>query len=184
MLQAVEDCLIDEGTFKYVLISLQHRPSGAAKLIVRGSCSCGYHDDVLRNARQEVSQLFGGDVKVSCRRIAFAGLTCKDPGLASYAACRADTWFGASSLASMCIRFAEGPEMLRLHVCLKLLPEWYDVVQVQVLGGGRMEHHPEQCVLSIFGYSSAFGQAPHNVSAAIARQWLPLHTITVSYEGY
>lgn len=57
-------------------------------------------------------------------------------------------------------------------------------LQVQVLGGGRMEHHADQSVLSIYGYSSAFGQAPHEVTAAIARQWLPLHAITVSYEGY
>ena len=47
-----------------------------------------------------------------------------------------------------------------------------------------MEHHPEQRVLSVYGYSSAFGQAPHDVTAALARKWLPLHDITVSYEGY
>ena len=58
--------MIEEGTFKYVLIALSHRPSGAGKLIVRGSCSCGYHDDVLHAARREISQKFGSDVQVRC----------------------------------------------------------------------------------------------------------------------
>ena len=48
----------------------------------------------------------------------------------------------------------------------------------------RMEHYLEQRMLSIYGYSSAFGQAPHDVSAAVARKWLPLHDISVSYKGY
>lgn len=63
------------------------------------------------------------------------------------------------------------------------LTKWH-VVQLKVLGGGRMEHHPDQKVLSIFGYSTGFGQAPHEVTAAIAKRWLPLHDVTISYEGY
>ena len=71
MLQAVEDLVIEEGTFKYVLIALTYRPTEATKLIVRGSCSCGYHNDVLHAARREVSQLFGSKVQVctSCLRL-------------------------------------------------------------------------------------------------------------------
>lgn len=60
----MEDLAIEEGIFKYVLIALTHRPTAATKLIVRGSCSCGYHDDVLHAARREVSQLFGSEVQV------------------------------------------------------------------------------------------------------------------------
>ena len=67
--QAVEDLVIEEGTFKYVLIALSHRPSGAGKLVVRGSCSCGYHDDVLHAARREVGQVFGSNVQVRCNRM-------------------------------------------------------------------------------------------------------------------
>ena len=63
LLQAVEDVVIDEGTFKYVLIHLEDRGSGAAKLIVRGHCDCGYHDDVLQKARREISGA-GLDAKV------------------------------------------------------------------------------------------------------------------------
>ena len=58
------------------------------------------------------------------------------------------------------------------------------VMQLTVLGGGRMEHHPEQRRLSIYGYSTGFGLAPHEVTAAIAKRWLPLHDITFQYEGY
>ena len=43
-------------------------------------------------------------------------------------------------------------------------------MQLEVLGGGRMEHHPDQQVLSIYGYSTGFGQAPHEVTAAIAKR--------------
>lgn len=51
-------------------------------------------------------------------------------------------------------------------------------------GGGRIEHYSQQRALSVFGFSSAFGQAPHHVTAALLRGWLPLHDITASYEGY
>lgn len=41
--------------------------------------------------------------------------------------------------------------------------------------------------VSIYGYSMAFGPAPHEVTAAILRRWLPLYdesNFSVSYEGY
>jgi hypothetical protein len=51
-------------------------------------------------------------------------------------------------------------------------------------GGGRIEHYSQQRALSVFGFSAAFGQAPHEVTAALLRRWLPLHDIVVSYSGY
>ncbi|GAB4813365.1 hypothetical protein N2152v2_000411 [Parachlorella kessleri] len=57
-------------------------------------------------------------------------------------------------------------------------------LKVETVGGGRIEHYPEQRLLSVYGYSSAFGQAPHEVTAALLRRWFPLHDITVSYDGY
>lgn len=51
-------------------------------------------------------------------------------------------------------------------------------------GGGRMEHYASQGVVSIYGFSSAFGQAPHDVTAALLRRWLPRHDISVAYNGY
>jgi len=57
-------------------------------------------------------------------------------------------------------------------------------MRLEVVGGGRMEHHAEQRIISIYGYSAAFGQAPHEVTAALLQRWWPLHDITTSYEGY
>ncbi|KAK9804810.1 hypothetical protein WJX72_006897 [[Myrmecia] bisecta] len=57
-------------------------------------------------------------------------------------------------------------------------------LKVEPLGGGRIEHHADTKVISIYGYSSAFGQAPHAVTAGLVRKWFPLHDVTVSYEGY
>eukprot|EP01024_Parvocaulis_polyphysoides_P034913 TRINITY_DN30912_c2_g1_i1.p2 TRINITY_DN30912_c2_g1~~TRINITY_DN30912_c2_g1_i1.p2 ORF type:complete len:200 (-),score=24.32 TRINITY_DN30912_c2_g1_i1:147-746(-) len=60
-------------------------------------------------------------------------------------------------------------------------------LQAEVLGGGRMEHYPEQQIIQIYGYSSAFGPAVHEVSSSIISRWFPFYKfqdINVSYEGY
>lgn len=60
-------------------------------------------------------------------------------------------------------------------------------LEVDVCGGGRMEHHAEQQVVQVYGYSSAFGAAPHEVTAALLSRALPLYpsaSIVTSYEGY
>lgn len=60
-------------------------------------------------------------------------------------------------------------------------------LQVEVLGGGRIEHYPEQQVISVYGYSAAFGPAVHEVTVALLRKWYPFYApegITCSYEGY
>lgn len=57
-------------------------------------------------------------------------------------------------------------------------------LRLETLGGGRIEHYPQQRVASVFGFSSAFGQAPHDVAAALLRRWLPFHYITANYNGY
>jgi phosphohistidine phosphatase len=60
-------------------------------------------------------------------------------------------------------------------------------LSVDVLGGGRIEHYPEQQVLSVYGYSAAFGPAPHEVAAALLHRWFPFYGaagISISYDGY
>lgn len=57
-------------------------------------------------------------------------------------------------------------------------------LRLEVVGGGRMEHQAEVGLVSIYGFSAAFGQAPHEVSAALLQRWWPLHEVTVAYEGY
>ncbi|CAM6092596.1 unnamed protein product [Calypogeia fissa] len=55
-------------------------------------------------------------------------------------------------------------------------------LEVEQLGGGRMEHQPTTCTLHVFSSSQAFGQADHTVTSALLRQSFPLHTITISWD--
>jgi phosphohistidine phosphatase len=57
-------------------------------------------------------------------------------------------------------------------------------LDVQVLGGGRIEHYPEQRTISVYGYSAAFGPAVHEVTAGLVRKWHPWASVTHSYDGY
>lgn len=60
-------------------------------------------------------------------------------------------------------------------------------LKLDVLGGGRIEHHPEQGVVSVYGYSAAFGPAVHEVTVGLLRRGYPFYEaecITCSYEGY
>ena len=57
-------------------------------------------------------------------------------------------------------------------------------LSVEVLGGGRMEWDVKTRALNVFGYSAAFGPAPHEVTAAVIKKWNPFLKVNVSYEGY
>lgn len=60
-------------------------------------------------------------------------------------------------------------------------------LRLDVLGGGRIEHYPEQGVISVYGYSAAFGPAVHEVTVALLQKWFPFYQadgITSSYQGY
>ncbi|XP_057859998.1 uncharacterized protein LOC131068759 isoform X1 [Cryptomeria japonica] len=52
------------------------------------------------------------------------------------------------------------------------------------LGGGRIEHHPEQKVIHVYGFSQAYGQANHEVTASLLHQWYPFHQVSVLWDGY
>lgn len=56
--------------------------------------------------------------------------------------------------------------------------------QVKVLGGGRITVDVDAQSIAIFGYSSAFGAAPHEISKALVQRWRPFAEVTSSYEGY
>lgn len=56
---------------------------------------------------------------------------------------------------------------------------------VKEVGGGRITHQADERKCRVYGYSAAFGAAPHEVSQAIIRRALPLYNdVTVSYDGY
>ncbi|CAL8464400.1 g3935 [Coccomyxa elongata] len=56
--------------------------------------------------------------------------------------------------------------------------------QLVPLGGGRIAFNEENKTISIYGYSSAYDQAPHDITAVLVRRSYPFHTVSVSYSGY
>jgi hypothetical protein len=57
-------------------------------------------------------------------------------------------------------------------------------MQLSPLGGGRIAVDAKSRTIHIYGYSSAYDQAPHDVTAVLVRKWYPFHNVTVSYTGY
>ncbi|XP_034182240.1 sex-regulated protein janus-A [Osmia lignaria lignaria] len=52
------------------------------------------------------------------------------------------------------------------------------------LGGGRIEHDPDERILKVYGYSQGFGKADHDVTVGILEKRFPDYTISSSDEGY
>lgn len=57
-------------------------------------------------------------------------------------------------------------------------------LQGQVLGGGRIEHHLNERIIHVYGFSQAYGRANHAVTVTLLQQWFPLHAISLSWDGY
>ncbi|XP_017789414.1 PREDICTED: sex-regulated protein janus-A-like [Habropoda laboriosa] len=57
-------------------------------------------------------------------------------------------------------------------------------LRCKCLGGGRIEHDPDERTLKVYGYSQGFGKADHQVSVALLKKKYPDYTITCSDEGY
>ncbi|XP_076755448.1 sex-regulated protein janus-A [Xylocopa sonorina] len=57
-------------------------------------------------------------------------------------------------------------------------------LRANCLGGGRIEHDPDQKTIKVYGYSQGFGKADHEVSVALLKKKYPDYTITCSDEGY
>lgn len=52
------------------------------------------------------------------------------------------------------------------------------------MGGGRIAFDEQKKTIDIYGYSSAYDQAPHDVTAVLVRRNYPFHAVSVSYSGY
>lgn len=57
-------------------------------------------------------------------------------------------------------------------------------IKYECVGGGRIEHSPENKKINIFGYSQGFGQADHSISSELIKKKYPDYTVTWSNEGY
>lgn len=69
----------------------------------------------------------------------------------------------------------------------------YDEVSVSIralgldtecLGGGRIEHFPENKLLKVYGHSTGYGRAEHSESRKILLTKYPDYEIETSDEGY
>ena len=54
----------------------------------------------------------------------------------------------------------------------------------ECLGGGRIEHKPQQKYIKVYGYSMGFGKANHQRSVEILKTNYKDYTIEWSDEGY
>ena len=57
-------------------------------------------------------------------------------------------------------------------------------LNVDCVGGGRIERSFKDKKIFVFGYSQAYGQADHNLSCELIRKEFPDYNVTCSDEGY
>ena len=57
-------------------------------------------------------------------------------------------------------------------------------LDAQCLGGGRIEHRPQDKYLKVYGYSVGFGKADHTKAVDLLKEVYPNYNIEWSDEGY
>ncbi|XP_076674208.1 sex-regulated protein janus-A isoform X1 [Andrena cerasifolii] len=62
--------------------------------------------------------------------------------------------------------------------------EQFPELRAKCVGGGRIEHNPDDRTIKVYGHSQGFGQADHEISASILKKKYPDYTLTCSNEGY
>uniref|UniRef100_A0A2R5LH07 Uncharacterized protein n=1 Tax=Ornithodoros turicata TaxID=34597 RepID=A0A2R5LH07_9ACAR len=65
-LDNVEDVVVDDGRFKYVLIRVHDKQTGETKDIVRGSAAAAYHSDVYERVQSELETGGSGRLETEC----------------------------------------------------------------------------------------------------------------------
>ncbi|KAL0113257.1 hypothetical protein PUN28_012426 [Cardiocondyla obscurior] len=60
----------------------------------------------------------------------------------------------------------------------------YAGLKAKCVGGGRIEHDPDEKTIKVYGYSQGFGKADHQVSVELLKKKYPAYNITWSDEGY
>ncbi|XP_014476647.1 PREDICTED: 14 kDa phosphohistidine phosphatase-like [Dinoponera quadriceps] len=58
------------------------------------------------------------------------------------------------------------------------------VLQANCVGGGRIEHHPDEKMIKVYGYSQGYGKADHQISVELLKKKYPSYNVTWSDEGY
>ncbi|XP_056641769.1 14 kDa phosphohistidine phosphatase-like [Diorhabda carinulata] len=62
----------------------------------------------------------------------------------------------------------------------KVIQDW----RTKVLGGGRIQHDPQDNKILVYGYSQGYGKADHQLTVDILKTAYPNYDITFSDEGY
>jgi len=57
-------------------------------------------------------------------------------------------------------------------------------LRARAVGGGRIEHDPTRAQARVFGFSYAYGRAPHSAAAKALRKEFPFLAVETSDEGY
>ncbi|XP_050459389.1 14 kDa phosphohistidine phosphatase-like [Cataglyphis hispanica] len=57
-------------------------------------------------------------------------------------------------------------------------------LRANCVGGGRIEHDPDEKTIKVYGYSQGFGKADHQVSVELLKKKYPDYNITCSDDGY
>ncbi|EZA50836.1 Sex-regulated protein janus-A [Ooceraea biroi] len=57
-------------------------------------------------------------------------------------------------------------------------------LQANCVGGGRIQHDPDEKTIKVYGYSQGFGKADHQVSVELLKKKYPGYNITWSDDGY
>ncbi|GAX75261.1 hypothetical protein CEUSTIGMA_g2706.t1 [Chlamydomonas eustigma] len=174
---------LDVGVFKYVLMRLSDA-QGRSKLLVWGDTRAGYHMDVFKTAKRmadplglHLEPLGGGRMQY----IVNSSGTDHDDDII-----HVPSSFASTSSAASTSTMSEPS----LSTATSQLPTQSPpsngsscIIQSAPPGPADAATRNQRC-LKIFGYSSAFGAAPHEVTAALVRKWHPFTNISTSYEGY
>uniref|UniRef100_A0A8B9G0M1 14 kDa phosphohistidine phosphatase n=1 Tax=Amazona collaria TaxID=241587 RepID=A0A8B9G0M1_9PSIT len=57
-------------------------------------------------------------------------------------------------------------------------------LECECLGGGRLDHRPQERKIHVYGYSVGFGRADHSVTTEKLKAEYPDYKITWADEGY
>ncbi|XP_076161035.1 sex-regulated protein janus-A [Ptiloglossa arizonensis] len=67
---------------------------------------------------------------------------------------------------------------------IKQIKQKVGEIDVECLGGGKIEHLPSEKVINVYGTSQQFGKADHEVTANILKKKYQDYTITLTTPGY
>uniref|UniRef100_A0A023F860 Sex-regulated protein janus-A n=1 Tax=Triatoma infestans TaxID=30076 RepID=A0A023F860_TRIIF len=57
-------------------------------------------------------------------------------------------------------------------------------LDTECVGGGRIQHSPQDKCIKVYGYSQGFGKADHELTASLLKIAYPEYNVTWSDDGY